>query len=303
MRFRSVVFLGLASVILSCMVAGGGPPQVETSAAGDRFTELDEYGDWIVLDGYGRCWRPHEGPGWGPFLYGHWVYTNEGWLWDSEEPFGWIVCHYGNWYNDPDQGWVWVPGYAWSPARVRWFVTDDEIGWAPLFPQPRPGYHPRQPQAEWSFSAVGDFASGGEIRDHVTFRDRPQSNGLSAHVYSGPPRRDFVQRIARVPIATVNMNKVRVTSRANPLIRVEVPNRAQGRTQPPVGQKNKKPETEKPGVAHPGEATQPSIPRASPEPLQRADTSKADLREKPQEKQNEDNEKTRDLREREKRGY
>ena len=293
MGFRSIVFLGLASMILSCTVVSGPPPQVDSSVAGDRFSELDEYGDWIVLDGYGRCWRPHEGPGWGPFLYGHWVYTNEGWLWDSEEPFGWIVCHYGYWYNDPDQGWVWVPGYTWSPARVRWFVTDDEIGWAPLFPQPRPGYHPRQPLAEWSFSAVGDFGSGGEIRDHVTFRDKPQRSGLSVHVYSGPPRRDFVQRIARVSIATVNMNKVRVTSRANPLIRVE------------VGPKNMQPHVEKPGAAHHGETAQPAPRHEAPEkaqpkadPQMRPDTSKADLKEK-----TEDNEKTRDRLERDKRGW
>jgi hypothetical protein len=280
MRFRSIVFLGLASMVLSCMVVSAPPPQVVASVAGDRFSELDEYGDWIVLEGYGRCWRPHEGPGWGPFLYGRWVYTNEGWLWDSDEPFGWIVCHYGCWYNDPDQGWVWVPGYTWSPARVRWYVTDDEIGWAPLFPQPHPGYHRRQPLAEWSFSTIGAFASDGEIRDNVTFRDKPERSGVSVHVYAGPPRRDFVQRIARAPVATVNVSKISVTSRANPLVRVEVPNRPQGRVQPPAGQKSKSPALVKPAVA-------PHEQGAKPVAQERPDTSKADPKEKPEERRDE----------------
>ncbi len=247
MRIQTIVFLALASMILSCATASRAQITV-TVGAGDRFGELDEYGDWIEVEGYGRCWHPYADAGWRPFLYGRWVYSDEGWVWDSDEPFGWIVCHYGNWFNDPDLGWVWVPGYDWSPAPVRWYVTDNEIGWAPLFPNPRPGFHRRHALAEWSFCPVQSFTGGGEIRDHVSFRDRPGQTGVSVHVYSGPPRKEFVQRIARAPVATVNLSKARVTTNAGPLVKMEVPGRQRQHMEAPVGPRFKKPLGGKPVI-------------------------------------------------------
>jgi len=100
------------------------------------FADLDEYGEWYKLPRIGWVWAPDADPGWRPFVYGRWEWTPEGWGWIADEPFGWIVCHYGNWYYDDDIGWVWVPGYDWSPARVQWVDTDYEIAWAPLPPPP-----------------------------------------------------------------------------------------------------------------------------------------------------------------------
>ncbi|MDR3626991.1 MAG: hypothetical protein P4L45_09170, partial [Ignavibacteriaceae bacterium] len=72
--------------------------------------------------------------GWSPYRYGHWIWTDDGWYWDSDEPYGNIVYHYGRWYNDDYYGWIWVPDNEWAPAWVEWRYNDNYIGWAPLTP-------------------------------------------------------------------------------------------------------------------------------------------------------------------------
>jgi hypothetical protein len=95
---------------------------------------LQPYGDWVVVGSYGRVWRPRVAAGWRPYYYGRWEWTNEGWLWVSDEPWGWAAYHYGRWAYDPYYGWLWVPGYEWAPAWVAWRTSGEVIGWAPLAP-------------------------------------------------------------------------------------------------------------------------------------------------------------------------
>jgi hypothetical protein len=112
---------------------------VEVDASGpvnfDSFQgALSPYGEWVVAGGYGRVWRPRVASGWRPYYYGRWEWTNEGWLWVSDEPWGWAAYHYGRWTYDNFYGWVWVPGYQWAPAWVAWRYSGDVVGWAPLGP-------------------------------------------------------------------------------------------------------------------------------------------------------------------------
>jgi hypothetical protein len=202
-------------------------------SVGLNFSELNDYGEWVHVHGLGRVWRPDAEEGWRPFMYGHWVYSNEGWLWDSDEPFGWMVCHYGSWYHDDDQGWVWVPGYEWSPARVEWYVTDNEIGWAPMFP---PGHHHRYGRDHWMFCPTPMFTSI-EVRDHLEIRPRP-SHEVSVHVYAGAPRIDFVRRYVHAPIVRITPNKVRVDAPGHSLFKVEVGNRPRIEVVVPVRSKS-----------------------------------------------------------------
>ena len=95
---------------------------------------LAAHGQWVASPGYGQVWRPYAATGWRPYYYGRWEWTDEGWLWVSDEPFGWAVYHYGRWAWDAGYGWVWVPGYQWAPAWVTWRYGGDAIGWAPLAP-------------------------------------------------------------------------------------------------------------------------------------------------------------------------
>ena len=97
--------------------------------------ELNQYGQWIDVDNYGRVWKPSVVSDWEPYYNGHWIYSDDNWTWVSYEPFGWIVYHYGNWYNDAVYGWVWIPANnGWSPAVVQWYQYDDYVSWAPLPP-------------------------------------------------------------------------------------------------------------------------------------------------------------------------
>jgi hypothetical protein len=89
------------------------------------FADLNYYGEWAHVSAYGWVWRPAVAVGWQPFYNGHWVWTDYGWMWISYEPFGWATYHYGNWNYDYQLGWVWIPGYDWSPCRVEWIVYDD----------------------------------------------------------------------------------------------------------------------------------------------------------------------------------
>lgn len=81
-------------------------------------------------------WKPSNvNADWKPYMNGKWIYTNHGWLWQSKDAWGNSTYNYGRWYNSRKYGWVWMPGYAWAPAWVRWKVSNDHVGWAPLTPK------------------------------------------------------------------------------------------------------------------------------------------------------------------------
>lgn len=97
---------------------------------------LASYGDWREVGDYGYCWQPRDVErDWRPYSDGHWLYTDAGWTWDSEEPYSWAVYHYGRWARVDQVGWVWIPGTEWGPAWVSWRHSPRHIGWAPLPPE------------------------------------------------------------------------------------------------------------------------------------------------------------------------
>ena len=113
------------------------PPPAEAQPDYSMFYErLAPYGRWSEVNGYGYCWQPTISiAGWRPYLDGCWVWSEFGWAWQSNEPFGWATYHYGRWLNLASYGWVWVPGSAWAPAWVAWRQSSDCVGWAPLPPE------------------------------------------------------------------------------------------------------------------------------------------------------------------------
>ncbi len=106
-------------------------------------TQLTPYGNWTDIPGYGLCWIPSVQttvPDWRPyFTAGHWDYTEQGWCWRSDYPWGEYAFHYGRWTRDPHYGWAWVPGYHWGPGWVCWRNAEAAgyCGWAPLPPGAR----------------------------------------------------------------------------------------------------------------------------------------------------------------------
>ena len=99
------------------------------------YDDLAPYGNWIERPSYGWVWTPRGcRSSWRPYRGGHWVWTDEGWTWISDEPYGWATYHYGRWYDDPEIGWSWVPGDEWAPSWVSFQEGGDYVGWAPLPP-------------------------------------------------------------------------------------------------------------------------------------------------------------------------
>lgn len=128
----------MAPAVAPPPVVAVAPPAVSFDSFHDQ---LAPYGSWIQVAGYGWCWRPTEGvvnPLWRPYGdRGHWVYTENGWFWQSDYPWGDIAFHYGRWFRDPGLGWMWIPDYTWGPAWVAWRHSEGYAGWAPLPPAAR----------------------------------------------------------------------------------------------------------------------------------------------------------------------
>jgi hypothetical protein len=115
--------------------------------------DLDRYGDWVQVPGYGWCWTPYADAGWVPYRNGRWVSDRDyEWMWVGYEPWGWAPYHYGRWISyDGDWSWwpglgtngtrpIWAPGYVafiglgGRPAEAGTGLEFDSIGWCPLGP-------------------------------------------------------------------------------------------------------------------------------------------------------------------------
>ena len=122
--------------------------------------DLDRYGQWENVPGYGDVWQPSgEGPDWAPYRDGRWEWEPYyGWTWVSYEPWGWAPYHYGRWFLR-GSSWLWWPGRLfggyrpmWAPAYVSFFglagrglgfglgLAWDAIGW--LATGPLDFFHP-----------------------------------------------------------------------------------------------------------------------------------------------------------------
>ncbi|MFO7445819.1 MAG: DUF6600 domain-containing protein [Ignavibacteriaceae bacterium] len=130
------VLLTTAVIFLALFYASETKAEYRNSGGyGYFYTSLAPHGSWIELDHGVVVWRPAIiRRGWAPYMHGQWLWTSDGWYWDSYEPFGHITYHYGRWYLDDYYGWIWVPDYEWAPAWVEWRYDNNYIGWAPLPP-------------------------------------------------------------------------------------------------------------------------------------------------------------------------
>lgn len=136
--------------------------------------DLDYYGDWQDVNGYGYAWRPRVDQGWAPYQSGYW--TNDypyGLTWVSNEPWGYAPYHYGRWAYVNNQ-WFWVPERVrtdpiYSPAMVAFlpFNGSDVVGWVPL--APGDAYVPRYYDENWRphYYNRGDLTPQQVVNLHV----------------------------------------------------------------------------------------------------------------------------------------
>jgi hypothetical protein len=137
-------------------------PNLNPSIAG--YDNLDAYGQWQDVAGYGQAWVPDQSADWAPYRDGSWTWEGGyGWTWVGNEPWGWAPYHYGRWFYANGYGWAWYPpayGYGyntWSPALVGFFGFGvgvsigfgyPNLGWCPLAPYE--SYYPWYPGWAWT---------------------------------------------------------------------------------------------------------------------------------------------------------
>ncbi|MHB8874091.1 MAG: DUF6600 domain-containing protein [Myxococcaceae bacterium] len=187
---------GGATTSFASIGSGGGV--VSIGAFDDA---LAPHGEWLVLGGYGRVWRPSVavvGVGFRPYVTGgHWVYTDYGWSFESVWDWGWAPFHYGRWLLDPLYGWVWVPDTVWGPAWVSWRFGGGYSGWAPLPPRGARIVIERH-RSYWCFVETRHFVerdlyrySVPERRYHEAFAVAPPVTARQRHgnarYHQGPP--------------------------------------------------------------------------------------------------------------------
>lgn len=212
---------------LSCATTGGtpSPPSQPAARLGLRpeyrlfYDALIDYGDWVLIEPYGYLFRPRVDPvSWEPYEDGFWAPTDVfdgGWVWISGEPFGWATYHYGRWFYDEFQGWVWQPGLDWGPAWVAWLMNDQYVGWAPM------GAGARTPASSnardpYLFAPV-DRLGSTDLSAHVRHRA-----DLGAEVADVRPVENFAERAGvRIPLGPPIAHVERALGHALPRVKVE----------------------------------------------------------------------------------
>ncbi len=174
----------LLTVTLVFIVAGAPllprPAQASYEDAAIFYDELGQHGSWVDYDKYGPVWYPNQvEEDWRPYANGRWTPSEKGYLFETNEPWGWATYHYGNWMPTENYGWVWVPGRTWYPNTVAWRnspenapVDTSYIGWAPI---PPPGYVPPPSYASppgyyggGGYPGYGGYSPGGSGLDLLT---------------------------------------------------------------------------------------------------------------------------------------
>ncbi len=276
---RTLAVCLLIGLFAGC-VGGGGTATQEVAPPDESFAVLDAYGVWMDVAGLGHVWQPSVAYDWRPFYDGQWVWTDRGWMWVSDEPFGWVVYHYGYWAHWGAAGWLWVPGYDWSPARVHWYSGRDYIGWSPL---PPPGMSPPQAYEQeniWVVVPPDQFT-----REHVgRYRAPFQRSVLTpSNEERRAPDIGFVGRSTRQDIKRWRtesedvrrggrtLERVRVRDEASPgnvapAPPVVLPPAAQPAPQPPQEKVRQSGQTRSPGTtrATPGQRKPQATPGAKP---------------------------------------
>ncbi|HZQ96594.1 MAG TPA: FecR family protein [Candidatus Sulfotelmatobacter sp.] len=107
-----------------------------TTPYGYGFSDLNYYGAFSNVPGYGMMWQPYfTGVGWDPFMDGAWgYYPGFGYMFASAYPWGWMPYRYGNWMFVPGFGWMWQPG-AWNSwVGVPRYTATTGVRVSPLVP-------------------------------------------------------------------------------------------------------------------------------------------------------------------------
>jgi hypothetical protein len=185
------------------------------------YDQLSPYGAWVNYPGYGYVWkyRYSMNPSFKPyFTRGSWVYSEDGWAWVSDYPWGWAPFHYGRWFYDDNMGWLWIPGDQWAPAWVTWGSYEGDFCWAPIGPNISltliGGYHP--PANYWVVCPGAYLGRPGwnthvvNITQHFTMAKNISiinNNAGRSGSYQRGPEPQAVERFTKRPVRALAISE------------------------------------------------------------------------------------------------
>ncbi len=214
-KINSVLSIFMISLFLITSTAQKTRAQDVSVSYQTFYDNLAPYGQWVSDPQYGNVWVPNEGGDFRPYgSRGHWVMTDYGNTWVSDDPWGWACYHYGRWTYDPYYGWVWIPGYEWAPSWVSWRFGGGYSGWAPLGPGDG-----NCPNSWWVFVAPqymysddcfhhwrGPNYNGDYIRQTTVVNNYYADN--HTHVrYNYGPRADAIQGVTHQPVKVYHVSQ------------------------------------------------------------------------------------------------
>jgi hypothetical protein len=188
------------------------------------YEDLDDYGRWTVVAGYGPVWTPIGlNPDWAPYRHGYWVWIAPwGWTWVDDTPWGFAPFHYGRWAF-VGNGWVWVPGPVvvrpvYSPALVAFvggqnfgvalsFGAGEGVGWFPLAPgEP---YVPAYRASPAYLGSVNNTTVSNTTINNITVNNYHYANQTVPGAVTAVPTQTFVSA-KPVAVSAVNVTPAAV---------------------------------------------------------------------------------------------
>jgi len=184
------------------------------------YDQLSPYGSWVDYQNYGYVWIPNVDRDFSPYgTNGHWIFSDDGWTWVSDYPWGWAPFHYGRWAYDDSYGWLWIPQNEWGPAWVTWRSSEGYYGWAPMGPgisvEASFGGGYRVPNDRWTFVSDRDISRPDIDRHYVdrstnvtiinrsTVINNTYTDNSRHTKYVAGPARDDVQKVSGTALKPV----------------------------------------------------------------------------------------------------
>jgi hypothetical protein len=216
---------GPTHVIVESPAPQPPPPPAPEVSYQSFYDALSPYGQWINNPQYGYVWMPDVGPDFKPYsTNGNWVYTDGGWTWASNYPWGWATFHYGRWFFEEGYGWMWIPGNEWAPAWVSWRQSPEYYGWAPLGPSvsisvssgggynPPPHYWCFVPQQYVTSPHVNNYYVSEQqnvtiINNTTVINNNVSNTRVTVNNYAGGPDPSEVARVTGAPLRPVALRE------------------------------------------------------------------------------------------------
>ena len=115
-----VIFVGASLFCINARADHEYSSGIEIYEVADFYEPLAPFGYWIEIEPYGLCWQPTKiAEDWRPYSNGHWLWSDSGWYWVSEEPWAWVHSANLSLKQDESQA-VYAKKLTKEDGRIDW---------------------------------------------------------------------------------------------------------------------------------------------------------------------------------------